>query len=151
MAQMERTPERTPEQRASDPVSGVLLDEEGVIGEPWHDPIALGTALPLPVGVPPNILPIDLADDGPVVFGEVVPDLETLSGAEQSRIEVLTGKRLQRPESSIPDAPPVRSAQERVEKAEKDRADRDRERAQAKPIAPGTPVVRPAQRPATAT
>lgn len=140
--------ERTPEQRAADPVGTTILDPEGVLGEPAHDPIALGTALPLPVGQPANILPVLLAEDGEVVYGEPVPDLESLTGDQQNRVEVLTGKRLQKPEPE--DAPPVLlTAQERAE--------RDRERAeklargekieppkQTKP-APKAPVVAPAK------
>lgn len=141
--------ERTPEQRAADPVSGVIIDDEGRLGEPAHDPIALGTALPLPVGVPAKILPVLLADDGPVVYGEPVPDLESLTGAQQNRVEVLTGKRLQKPEPEEVEPPVLLTVQERAERDREAREKREREKveppkATTKPVAKA-PVVAPAK------
>jgi hypothetical protein len=95
----------TADRRASDPVAGVLVDDENVITPPVADPIALGTASVIPpatVAEPVEEPDITRGESrGEIIMGVVVPNPRNIDGKTQNNIEVLTGKRIQLPEDAL--------------------------------------------------
>jgi hypothetical protein len=95
---------RTAADRAANPASTVLVDDRNAISPPLADPIANATATPMPPTVIDMTVPHEEAPEK--IIGEPMPDPRTISGDEQNRIEVLTGKRIHR---QIGDEQPVGS------------------------------------------
>ncbi len=110
-------------------------ERKSLITEPVHDPNALGTALPLGGSIAPRVeKPNDGGEPIPGVSGFDVPDPEKMTGAEQVRVEVATGKRLQ------PEVPENDEAA--TKKAEAQRA-KDAEKNAAEGPTPVAPIVEP--------
>lgn len=98
------------------------------ITQPLADPVANSTALVVPPAILDDTLPVEQPPDmpvGAVTVIDVPEDTTSLSGAEQNRIEVLTGKRLQRPpmpeSDETPETPEERTKRLRNEKRERER------------------------------
>jgi len=99
--------------RANAEKDGAKTEQQDILEEiahPISDRNATGSATP----IPPAVLggPEPVPDDA-IVSGMTIPSLNALSGEEQNRFEVMTGKRLQQRESAVVDARKVREDAER--------------------------------------
>jgi len=87
--------------------------EKEAILEELRNPISdrgpTGSGTPIPPAVLGGPVPVD---DELVAAGTPIPELRSLTGEEQSRFEVLTGKRLQKPEVVVVAERKVREAKE---------------------------------------